>query len=568
MKFNLLRKISIQKRLIIVVLLFAVIFCGMSAIQIYNMKQMNEDVDKVVNEGTNGILTAERANFYMHQIIINFYRSTTGDEKFIKAMVDNCTYVREALGEYEKTAKTKENKELLSEVKLAFADYEDVIVKLAKQLRGGMRDKEIIKFLNEQNTKTKADRVIGGIDKIVKYSETTANSSKDIYFSKVKNTILMMIIGVIGVLILSVYINFSVSLSIIVPLKELVKNINYVGENLDMTYRFKDDSKDEISLVKDVLNIFMEKYHHMMYNTNQNIKDSVGKFQGIVSASQQNIKNVEMYVNDAVLKVDRLGETVEVEFNTIKDVNEASQIAATKGNAVSQEVQLATNYTNEVAEYVQDTLELSKQVVSSSEQVFENVGMLSEKISNIQGFVEVITNIAGQTNLLALNASIEAARAGEAGKGFAVVAEEIRKLAEETNKEAENVKYLSEDIISGFKNVNEVIIENSQFSKKASKQSLLTMEKTQEISTLMGSIMQISKEMSLLVIKQAEASKDMEKLIKITNEEMRSAASSVEGINKEIEEVSSGEEQIIQASESLMAIVHTVDKSMDEFKMK
>jgi methyl-accepting chemotaxis protein len=194
--------------------------------------------------------------------------------------------------------------------------------------------------------------------------------------------------------------------------------------------------------------------------------------------------------------------------------------------------------------------------------------MLSEKISNIQGFVEVITNIAGQTNLLALNASIEAARAGEAGKGFAVVAEEIRKLAEETNKEAENVKYLSEDIISGFKNVNEVIIENSQFSKKASKQSLLTMEKTQEISTLMGSIMQISKEMSLLVIKQAEASKDMEKLIKITNEEMRSAASSVEGINKEIEEVSSGEEQIIQASESLMAIVHTVDKSMDEFKMK
>jgi hypothetical protein len=264
MKFKLLRKISIQKRLIIVVTLFAMIYCGMSAIQIYNMKQMNEDVDKVVNEGTYGILNAERANFYMHQIIINFYRSTTGDEKFIQAMVDNCGYVTESLKEYEKTANTKENKALLKEVTTAFKDYESVIQKLAKELRGGMRDKEIIKFLNQQNTKTKADRVIKGIDNIVKYSEKTATTNKDIYFRKIKSTIFIMIIAAIFTLVLSLYIGFGVSLSIIVPLKEVIKEIKKLGQNLDMTYRFKDDCKDEIGSVKNVLNVFLEKYDEIM----------------------------------------------------------------------------------------------------------------------------------------------------------------------------------------------------------------------------------------------------------------------------------------------------------------
>ena len=104
MNFNILRKISIRTRLKIIVFLFITIYGVMSFVQIYNMKQRNEEVNKIVNEGTSGILSAERSNFYMHQIIINFYRATTGDEKFIKQMVDNCAYVTESLNIYEKTA--------------------------------------------------------------------------------------------------------------------------------------------------------------------------------------------------------------------------------------------------------------------------------------------------------------------------------------------------------------------------------------------------------------------------------------------------------------------------------
>ncbi|MFT2090122.1 methyl-accepting chemotaxis protein [Paraglaciecola sp. 2405UD69-4] len=97
-----------------------------------------------------------------------------------------------------------------------------------------------------------------------------------------------------------------------------------------------------------------------------------------------------------------------------------------------------------------------------------NISGLSNKADNINTFVTTITSISDQTNLLALNAAIEAARAGDAGRGFSVVADEVRSLANETNKSASEVADLVGDIISStadaVDSVNEIKGNNDTLS--------------------------------------------------------------------------------------------------------
>ena len=87
-----------------------------------------------------------------------------------------------------------------------------------------------------------------------------------------------------------------------------------------------------------------------------------------------------------------------------------------------------------------------RQVRENAGEVTQVMQQLANKSEQIGGIIETITGIAGQTNLLALNAAIEAARAGEQGKGFAVVAEEVRKLAEDSQRAAATIADLVQEI--------------------------------------------------------------------------------------------------------------------------
>ncbi len=190
-------------------------------------------------------------------------------------------------------------------------------------------------------------------------------------------------------------------------------------------------------------------------------------------------------------------------------------------------------------------------VRDSSLAVTSAIEELAANTARIGAIVETITGIAGQTNLLALNAAIEAARAGEQGRGFAIVAEEVRKLAEESGRAAEQIAALVQTIQNQTGNVVGVVHDAGERTDTGA----AVVERAREA---FASIDEAAHEMHLRIGEIAEASgrvtsgaerlRDM--IVEVTNVSERSSASTGE-VSASAEESSASAQELAATAQEL-----------------
>lgn len=390
--------------------------------------------------------------------------------------------------------------------------------------------------------------------------EKIVDTSKEIQSIKIQ----MIMLGVFAVVI-SLIIAMIMGSLISRPIRGMAKTAKKIAGGDLTTEQIQIKNRDEVGDLALAFNQMAANLKDLITNVRHNTVQVSGSAAELTASAEQTIQATEQItssIQEVASGSEAQGKNATESSVAMKTMTKGIQQLAVTTAAVSElaiETNTEANKGNESLHRVITQMDTINSAVLESASVVKDLENHSVEIGNI---ISLITDIAEQTNLLALNAAIEAARAGDHGRGFAVVANEVKKLAEQSKRSAEQISTLISEIQQNTQHAVAVMDTGTQevqvgmqVVKVAEEGFSKIVELTEHVSKQIQEATTVSEEMSSSAEQIYASFDEIATIAQMSSSNLQNVASASEEQLATIEEVAASAATLSNMAEELQTQV-------------
>ncbi|WP_100330606.1 methyl-accepting chemotaxis protein [Bacillus xiapuensis] len=368
----------------------------------------------------------------------------TGKQEFANGMIEKAKNIQKTIRQLTDRAYEKEIRSL----KTSFQEFWSLNQQVLNSYAANPEQAKSLHF-NEERTLRK--QVLDpAVDHLVEKIDGDVHQLKQSIEKRSTWSHTALLVIIVLTIIASTIISAFILRSILIPLSNVNRQLRDIARGeADLTKKLEAKGKDELSQLARSFNLFVDSMKEMIQQISHSSKQVAASSQELAASSQQSQSTSEQISQSMQSIASRNSQQHQLTENSLSAMNDSLGHVTSVASHTQHVAELSAGMkeqANTGADSVHELLKQMQSIQQSVDSANAGVHTLVESAAEIRQMSSLITDISEQTNLLALNAAIESARAGEHGKGFAVVAEEVRKLADETNRSAIHIKELVENI--------------------------------------------------------------------------------------------------------------------------